>query len=824
MNINDRPLNAKRSGFYLKALPSAILAACLFPAVASSANLLIGADDTDPTYDIGSFEKTTLATGVISGHYPDGSTAIKGWTVNVAAGLNMDITDNSNTGGFITPDPKQMADLADVGGFDRSITSVPISVVPGNRYRLSFIIGNHFVFRSTVGVSMTGGRWSDDAADVTTAAKKTFLSAVSLGTPTNDWRTVTVDFIATATTTQITFSGENPGIPGYPRQVAGYPRADTLGPILGVNSSNGLTVSANPDNYPYPSALAGKPATTTLAEAYPDIYVDMTGDGIPRIPRINFDENIVLDKVSLDLVPTTPNLVVNGSFEATVVDGSGSAVQATNSTFASWKVGNNGSVDVKSAGGTGNAAKASDGANYLDLAGANVGGVGGFMRGITSADITVEAGKTYTLSFDIGSYADNFSTVWVGMTDGTWADTSGSSAGLESGDLSNAKLFFNHVKPIGADSTNWQTVTVNWVAGTTGKTKISIASANPNNNSKLVLGSISQSNPAPLAGTTIVNVAGTYAQNYSDNILLDNVKLQEATGTLTTPGVITVASTVSDAPTFSWAAVPVATSYKLRAINNATGNVASAGTVPATQLGCTTAASVCHYRFPGVFPAASYSIAVQAVSATDTSPWSPSTSFTSTTPTALTFGDNNDSGAPFYGYINDITALRITVGQGDGNFGVNANVTRGQMAAFVIRALEGEPANCTADAFSDVPSGDVYCKYIKRMKDRNITQGKSPTVYGVNDSVTREQMAAFIVRAVDGNPVGAPMPTCTTSDFGDVPTSNTFCGYIKRLAELNVTKGCTAATTGVLANYCPGDTVTRGQMAAFISRAFLGKP
>jgi hypothetical protein len=40
--------------------------------------------------------------------------------------------------------------------------------------------------------------------------------------------------------------------------------------------------------------------------------------------------------------------------------------------------------------------------------------------------------------------------------------------------------------------------------------------------------------------------------------------------------------------------------------------------------------------------------------------------------------------------------------------------------------------------------------------------------------------------------------------------------YIQKMKQLGVTDGCTATT------YCPGDPVTRGQMAVFIIRLKLG--
>jgi hypothetical protein len=75
-----------------------------------------------------------------------------------------------------------------------------------------------------------------------------------------------------------------------------------------------------------------------------------------------------------------------------------------------------------------------------------------------------------------------------------------------------------------------------------------------------------------------------------------------------------------------------------------------------------------------------------------------------------------------------------------------------------------------------------------------------------NDPVTRGQMAAFLVRAF-GYTDGAGDDL-----FRDDDTS-IFEADIDRLARAGITRGCDDR------QFCPGDLVTRGQMAAFLNRA-----
>ena len=91
----------------------------------------------------------------------------------------------------------------------------------------------------------------------------------------------------------------------------------------------------------------------------------------------------------------------------------------------------------------------------------------------------------------------------------------------------------------------------------------------------------------------------------------------------------------------------------------------------------------------------------------------------------------------------------ITVIAANGTYGIDDEATRGQMAAFLIRAKYGENFSYTLKGyFNDVPENNVFFKYIQRLKDDGITTVS--TIYGVDDIVTRDQLAAFIGRAFLG--------------------------------------------------------------------------
>ena len=171
-----------------------------------------------------------------------------------------------------------------------------------------------------------------------------------------------------------------------------------------------------------------------------------------------------------------------------------------------------------------------------------------------------------------------------------------------------------------------------------------------------------------------------------------------------------------------------------------------------------------------------------------------------------------------YDYIMAIYYAGYTTGSGVGTFEPELPVTREQMAAFIIRAADGEPPTdyCSAGPpFPDCSADSWSCKYIKRLSELGLTTGYGNTgLYMPAYNVTRAQTAAFLVRAVEGEPA---TDYCSSgSPFNDVAASDWSCKYIKRLYELRITTGYGDS------RYEPDDLVTRAQMAVFLGRAFLG--
>ena len=175
----------------------------------------------------------------------------------------------------------------------------------------------------------------------------------------------------------------------------------------------------------------------------------------------------------------------------------------------------------------------------------------------------------------------------------------------------------------------------------------------------------------------------------------------------------------------------------------------------------------------------------------------------------------DDDGHVFENAIEWLAAEGITQGCNppvNNMFCPNDRVTRGQMAAFLVRA-QGYTA-IAGDFFSD-DNGSVFENAINRLATAGVTQGCNPpanTRYCPTAFVTRGQMAAFLVRAFD-------LPAYNGPDRFVDDNGHVFEGAIERLAQAGITVGCNPPVNN---RYCPNDFVTRGQMAAFLKRALEG--
>lgn len=135
-------------------------------------------------------------------------------------------------------------------------------------------------------------------------------------------------------------------------------------------------------------------------------------------------------------------------------------------------------------------------------------------------------------------------------------------------------------------------------------------------------------------------------------------------------------------------------------------------------------------------------------------------------------------------------------------------ITRGQMAAFLHRALPDLPRGHEALVTDSAES--IFYDDIVWLRETGVTEGCNPPMndaYCPDETVTRGEMAAFLNRALD----------LELGEGGFADTSDhVFEEDIRRLAAAEITLGCNPPWNTL---FCPDDPLTRAEMATFLARA-----
>jgi hypothetical protein len=169
----------------------------------------------------------------------------------------------------------------------------------------------------------------------------------------------------------------------------------------------------------------------------------------------------------------------------------------------------------------------------------------------------------------------------------------------------------------------------------------------------------------------------------------------------------------------------------------------------------------------------------------------------------------------FYAFIETLFHNEITGGCGGGNYCPTSSVTRAQMAVFLLKTEHGAgylPPAC-AGVFGDVPCPSQFADWIEQLATEGITGGCGGGNYCPGNAVTRAQMAVFLLKTEHGSTYVPP--TCT-GVFGDVACPSLFADWIEQLAIEQITGGCQASPP----LYCPDNPNTRAQMAVFLTKTF----
>lgn len=157
--------------------------------------------------------------------------------------------------------------------------------------------------------------------------------------------------------------------------------------------------------------------------------------------------------------------------------------------------------------------------------------------------------------------------------------------------------------------------------------------------------------------------------------------------------------------------------------------------------------------------------------------------------------------------LEKLSDKKIVSGTGGNQFTPNKSVTRWEMAVFLNRAFDLEPVRSTG-TFKDVPKTHTYYNEIQTLYRAGIVNGAYGN-YMPNMPVTREQVALVFARLLE-------LEEKQTSKFKDLPLTHSSNGAIGALVDKGIALGFPDGTFG------PKTPVTRIQFATFLYRGLYG--
>lgn len=141
-------------------------------------------------------------------------------------------------------------------------------------------------------------------------------------------------------------------------------------------------------------------------------------------------------------------------------------------------------------------------------------------------------------------------------------------------------------------------------------------------------------------------------------------------------------------------------------------------------------------------------------------------------------------------FVETLERSGVTGGCGNDNYCPENPVTRAQMAVFLERGIRGaefQPPAAAGNVFLDVGATDFGAAFIEQLFADGITGGCGGNNYCPTDNITRAQMAVFLLRAKFG---AGYMPPPGSGIFADVPLGSFAVDWIEAMAAEGITGGC----------------------------------
>jgi Subtilase family./S-layer homology domain. len=163
--------------------------------------------------------------------------------------------------------------------------------------------------------------------------------------------------------------------------------------------------------------------------------------------------------------------------------------------------------------------------------------------------------------------------------------------------------------------------------------------------------------------------------------------------------------------------------------------------------------------------------------------------------------------------IKVLASRNIISGYPDGSFKPENSVTRAEFAKMIVSALNGGIYTPQAPSFEDVKPSDWFYPYVETAKQLGIVNGFNGR-FDPNGLITRQEMTAMIIRAMQQNKGEKYFPTADTQlKFKD---SSNIADWAKDSVSIGIEKGIVSGLDDE--TFAPEAKATRAQAAVMIMR------
>jgi hypothetical protein len=183
-----------------------------------------------------------------------------------------------------------------------------------------------------------------------------------------------------------------------------------------------------------------------------------------------------------------------------------------------------------------------------------------------------------------------------------------------------------------------------------------------------------------------------------------------------------------------------------------------------------------------------------------------------TVPTTEKMPTFTDVPSSFWGYgsIENLSGLGDISGYPDGTFRPNNPITRAEFVSILVKALQLTAYNPATPDFNDVARGDWFYNSVENAVYAGIAKGYGGA-FKPNDPITREEMAAILVNALDGQNQARASANAGTAFTDDASISTWARGFVAVAVQDGLIKGDLGDNS-----FRPKSVATRAEACAMI--------